>query len=208
MKITKIFVLLLTLTLVFSLVSCKKDRDDESPDTSDGSIENPDNSSESGDNADGDATDGTPSTPNTPTDDVTNTDNTASTPDNSDENDSSTQGYIYSINGDRFHLPNCYHIGSIKEESKRVHTGAVDELVTLGYTPCLTCMPDESGDSEEEIIPEGTTFIINKETKKIHKIDCHSAKTIKKENRIYTQKSYVELLLLDEGYTPCENCDP
>lgn len=50
------------------------------------------------------------------------------------------------------------------------------------------------------------TYILNTNTKKIHKLDCTSVSEIQKENRQEVTKSKIELI--GEGYEPCKRCKP
>ena len=56
---------------------------------------------------------------------------------------------------------------------------------------------------DEEIKPETATYIGNKNTKKLHRSTCQSAKKLKEENREYF--SSVEDA---KGYTKCQICNP
>lgn len=49
-------------------------------------------------------------------------------------------------------------------------------------------------------------YILNTNSKKIHKPTCHSAEKTAEKNKEYTTKTKEELL--KEGYTPCKNCNP
>ena len=51
-----------------------------------------------------------------------------------------------------------------------------------------------------------TKYILNTNTKKIHKLDCTSVSEIQKENRQEVTKSKIELI--GEGYEPCKRCKP
>ena len=49
-------------------------------------------------------------------------------------------------------------------------------------------------------------YILNTNTKKFHETSCGSAQKIKDENRLESGKSREELI--EDGYSPCKNCDP
>ncbi len=55
--------------------------------------------------------------------------------------------------------------------------------------------------------PEGTTYVINKESGKFHRLDCGTAyNAYNRKTFEFTNKSSTELV--SEGYSPCGNCDP
>ena len=66
----------------------------------------------------------------------------------------------------------------------------------------MTGTANESTDSETGEM----TYILNTNTKKIHKLDCTSVSEIQKENRQEVTKSKTELI--GEGYEPCKRCKP
>lgn len=50
------------------------------------------------------------------------------------------------------------------------------------------------------------TYVLNTSSKKIHMDYCNAVYEMKDKNKEYTTKSYQDLI--DEGYTPCQLCDP
>ena len=66
----------------------------------------------------------------------------------------------------------------------------------------MTGTANESADLETGEM----TYILNTNTKKIHKLDCTSVSEIQKENRQEVTKSKIELI--GEGYEPCKRCHP
>lgn len=66
----------------------------------------------------------------------------------------------------------------------------------------MTGTANESADLETGEM----TYILNTNTKKIHKLDCTSVSEIQKENRQEVTKSKIELI--GEGYEPCKRCKP
>lgn len=66
----------------------------------------------------------------------------------------------------------------------------------------MTGTANESADLETGQM----TYILNTNTKKIHKLDCTSVSEIQKENRQEVTKSKIELI--GEGYEPCKRCKP
>lgn len=55
-------------------------------------------------------------------------------------------------------------------------------------------------------VSQSCTFVVNTNTKKIHKPSCSSVKDIKDKNRMDTNLSYEELITA--GYSPCKKCHP
>ena len=66
----------------------------------------------------------------------------------------------------------------------------------------MTGTANESADLETGEM----TYILNTNTKKIHKLDCTSVSEIQKENRQEVTKSKIGLI--GEGYEPCKRCKP
>ncbi len=58
--------------------------------------------------------------------------------------------------------------------------------------------------SESVSSEDDNEYIINFETNKFHRIDCHYAKNMKVENKIISYKSREELQEI--GYSPCKTC--
>ena len=65
-----------------------------------------------------------------------------------------------------------------------------------------------SNNSSEVAAPAGVTYILNTNPKsrKFHKPSCGSAQKIKSQNRMDVDWSREKCI--EEGYTPCGNCDP
>ena len=62
----------------------------------------------------------------------------------SDAEPTETQtGQTYNLNtsSKKFHLPPCSSAENLKEENKETYTGARQELIDQGYTPCGRCNP-------------------------------------------------------------------
>ncbi len=64
----------------------------------------------------------------------------------------------------------------------------------------------ETVNSTETEAATASGYILNTNSKKIHKPTCHSAEKTAEKNKEYTTKTKEELL--KEGYTPCKNCNP
>lgn len=66
-----------------------------------------------------------------------------------------------------------------------------------GYNQALS----ELGMSEEE-----QTYIVNKSSRKFHKPDCSSVSKMKESNKREVVSTRTELI--EEGYSPCQQCKP
>ncbi len=80
--------------------------------------------------------------------------------------------------------------------------------IVFNVSPSETWKAGEPRQEPDEItpLPEGITYVINKNTMKFHKPDCDSVDTIKSKNREDTTKSRDEII--SQGYTPCNKCKP
>lgn len=74
---------------------------------------------------------------------------------------------------------------------------------------------DEGGDKAEAVqddepqpvdVPEGVTYILNKNTMRFHRADCQGAQTIKEHNREWFYGTREEAI--EAGYVPCGMCNP
>lgn len=65
---------------------------------------------------------------------------------------------------------------------------------------------DTLEESGEKVIPEGTTYVLNKNTKKFHYTDCTSVNKIKAKNFGTTVDSRDDVIA--SGYSPCGSCKP
>lgn len=58
-----------------------------------------------------------------------------------------------------------------------------------------------------EIAGEDTsTYILNKNNRKIHLPECHSVEIMKESNKIYTSEALDQLI--EEDFVPCKICKP
>lgn len=55
-------------------------------------------------------------------------------------------------------------------------------------------------------VPPGTTFVINKKSKKFHRITCHSINDMSESNKVFSKDTREEII--KKGYKPCGNCSP
>ena len=60
--------------------------------------------------------------------------------------------------------------------------------------------------NEDLTFPEGTTYILNTNTLKFHRLSCESVSEMSDRNREATDKTREQLI--EEGYKPCNNCRP
>lgn len=97
-------------------------------------------------------------------------------------------------------------------------TGATTEATTqppqepTEATTVATTQPtQESTEATTEVTqpetePEGTDYVLNKNSKKFHYPDCGSVKQMKEANKEFYTGTRGDLIA--SGYTPCGNCDP
>ncbi|WP_042257848.1 DNA/RNA non-specific endonuclease [Butyrivibrio proteoclasticus] len=62
------------------------------------------------------------------------------------------------------------------------------------------------GANNTGVIPAGTTYVVNKNTKKFHLPSCGSVTDMKEKNKLYYEGPREELI--DQGYDPCKRCNP
>jgi hypothetical protein len=119
--------------------------------------------------------------------------------------------YVYSVLSKSIHLEGCYHINEIKDDYKKETTDDVTPLLENGYTLCKDCFPpavepEPEEPKEPEISKEDATFLINKNSKKLHKLDCYHIEEMSEANIKYTNLT-LESLLADD-HIPCASCMP
>ncbi len=49
--------------------------------------------------------------------------------------------YILNTNTKKFHYPSCSSVRQMKESNKREYSGNMDDVISLGYSPCKKCHP-------------------------------------------------------------------
>ena len=49
--------------------------------------------------------------------------------------------YVLNINTHKFHYPSCYSVGKMSKKNKRYYTGAWEDVIAMGYSPCGSCHP-------------------------------------------------------------------
>lgn len=61
---------------------------------------------------------------------------------NVDETESfETTEYIVNISTEKFHLPSCYTVKSMRDDNKKVVNATYEDMIAQGYIPCKTCKP-------------------------------------------------------------------
>ncbi len=79
------------------------------------------------------------------------------------------------------------------------------EFVVTGGASTMTV--DRSASAQgNDITPAGTTYVVNKSSKKFHKPTCDSVKDMKEKNKMYYEGTRDELI--QQGYDPCKRCCP
>ena len=53
--------------------------------------------------------------------------------------------------------------------------------------------------------PEAEGYVLNRSSKKFHRPDCSSVDQMKESNKGWSQD---RAALLDQGYSPCQRCNP
>lgn len=117
--------------------------------------------------------------------------------------------FYYSVNSNKFHVADCYHLYSIVDKFLKTST-SVPDLVADGYSPCRDCIAVEEESNEDDsnkITKEEATFVINTGKNKLHTLDCHNVKSIQEKNLEYTNLTIEELMEIDK-YAPCKDCLP
>lgn len=80
------------------------------------------------------------------------------------------------------------------------------ETVNYGDNESDGSADDDNGDTAVPAPGTGYHWVLNTSSKKIHREDCASAKSINEANRVESDKSVSELEA--EGYSPCGSCKP
>ena len=73
-------------------------------------------------------------------------------------------------------------------------------------TPKPTPVPTEESVIDRSVVPVGTDYILNTNTKKFHYPSCSSVKQMKDKNKEYYNGTREECINM--GYDPCGRCDP
>lgn len=101
----------------------------------------------------------------------------------------------------------CYNVQPGVIISYDTGESVADETYEAARLP--SSASDTDGEYVDEvglIIPEGTTYVLNENTKRFHYADCDSVYEMLDKNRAFTDLSREELI--EQGYRPCGNCKP
>ncbi len=99
------------------------------------------------------------------------------------------------------------------EISFHVYCFNVQPGITIDYAtgdstgPAYVEKTDPASSKTEDLtFPEGTTYILNTNTLKFHRLECESVSEMSDRNRQPTNETREQLI--EEGYKPCQNCRP
>ena len=70
------------------------------------------------------------------------------------------------------------------------------------YIPPKENVPSVGAYSNEEVF----TYILNRNTKKFHKLNCASVSQMKESNKVELTATRTEMI--ENGYSPCQRCNP
>lgn len=84
-------------------------------------------------------------------------------------------------------------------------TVTADEFVITGGNGG-TSVDKSSSKQMDNSITEGTSYVVNKNSKKFHNPSCDSVKDMKEKNKMYYEGTRDELI--QQGYDPCKRCNP
>ena len=90
-----------------------------------------------------------------------------------------------------------YSNGSNKADPDYKKSTSADKFVFTG---------DNNEITADRSVPAGTTYVVNKSSKKFHKPTCDSVKDMKEKNKMYYEGTKDELI--QQGYDPCKRCCP
>lgn len=62
-------------------------------------------------------------------------------PESAADTDTESGYYILNTNTKKFHFPSCASVETIKPKNKSEYTGARENLIAQGYSPCKRCNP-------------------------------------------------------------------
>ena len=122
--------------------------------------------------------------------------------------------FVYSASSKTLHRPTCPHAMSISEFNKLSTQKDPLELIEHKFKFCGACCPVESelyNPKDEELGDSGVdpalaTYVLNTNSRRIHKPECQYAIDMKPENRYYTDLPLAEIMM--QGYAACQICQP
>ena len=111
-------------------------------------------------------------------------------------------------------LMEAYSIEDLGALSFCVFCYNVQPYITIDYSTGDNHIADNYIHSENtettteswEDNPNWYSYVLNENSKKIHRPDCSAVADMNEENKTETNRSYDELI--SEGYTPCKLCNP
>lgn len=100
---------------------------------------------------------------------------------------------------------------------KRIASGLLTLFLAINFVSCnaTSSMPPESAiseaeksmsASEESVTNQVHHYVLNTSSMKFHFPDCGSVKLMSDENRKDVEANREDLI--EQGYSPCGNCDP
>ncbi len=102
---------------------------------------------------------------------------------------------------DKSDLDDAYQRG-IDEGWNQGHEDGYAEGFTDGYAAAENSFSAQLESEKEEVL----TYIINKSSRKFHLPTCSSVSKMKESNKV--QRSATRTELIEEGYSPCQECKP
>ena len=108
--------------------------------------------------------------------------------------------YRTDLNGDIICTSDGRNISFITEKNVKL-----DDINTSGTNP-PAYSKNIANTSPVVVIPSGTTYVLNTNTRKFHYPSCSSAGDIKPSNRRDVSASRDEIMA--QGYIPCKRCNP
>ncbi|SFC27854.1 DNA/RNA non-specific endonuclease [Butyrivibrio sp. YAB3001] len=98
-----------------------------------------------------------------------------------------------------------YTNGSNKADPNYKKSVSADEFVVTGDN--IGTSVDRSAPAQSDTtVPAGTTYVVNKNSKKFHNPSCDSVKDMKEKNKMYYEGT--RAALIQQGYDPCKRCNP
>ena len=78
--------------------------------------------------------------------------------------------------------------------------------IEIDYATGQTSIASKANTQTNSTENDEVTYILNTNSKKIHRLDCDSVNQMSPQNKKETKQSKEELM--QEGYTPCQSCNP
>lgn len=123
------------------------------------------------------------------------------------EDEKNLEGFkwILNTNTKKIHKPECGSVKDMKPSNAEGSDEELDYLKSIGYAPCQRCLKD-AYEVETPPVKEDVEYhwVLNTNTKKIHKIGCSSINDMKESNKADSYLSIAELE--SQGYVCCKRC--